>query len=259
MVDYVKRFNVADQSGTRKSVYVRDSTLGDTVDKLVRLDTRPFMSAMLEGSSALFIGDSYTYGTGASDHNSGAGPDTKRWSSLVCAALRLTEINIAVGSTGFVDPGSSGQNMPFITQYNTWYSSASSSTRNTVKAVFIAGGFNDCFYDGATWTTTQTNARNLINRVISTLPQAAIFVIPMLWRGYNYIIKAENLYMAICQAAKTCSNPSRVTLIRDAPTWTAYTGDIHSDGIHPNDNGHMHIAQGVLQGIDYPSDTSSDT
>lgn len=256
MVEYVRRFNVADDSGVKRSVYVRDATLGDTVDKLARLDVRPFLSSMIEGSSALFVGDSYTYGTGASDHLSG---DTKRWSSIVSAALGLNEINVAVGSTGFVDPGSSGQNMPFITQYNTWYNSASSATRSSVKAVFIAGGFNDVFYDNATYTATQTAARTLLNRVITTLPNAAIIFVPMLWRGYGYTVKARNLYNALCKAALTCSRPDRVTCIKNAFTWTAYVDDIYRDGIHPNDTGHAHIAQGVLQGINDPAGASSDT
>ena len=66
-----------------------------------------------DGHGMVVIGDSYAYGTGASDHLSG---DTKRFSSLLAARLNATEYNFAVGSTGFCDPGSGGQNMPFPSQ-----------------------------------------------------------------------------------------------------------------------------------------------
>lgn len=259
MTDYVSKFDVMNSGGQRDIAYIRDYTLGESVEALARMDVNPYMTALLTGGTALFIGDSYTYGTGASDHNGGAGPDTKRWSSIVCSKLDMTEINVAVGSTGFVDPGSSGQGMPFFSQWNSWYTSASQATRDSVKAVFVAGGYNDVWNDDSTYGTVQVACRTLMNDIAARLPKAAIILIPMMWQGYGFTVKARNLYNTIIRGAQTCTYPQRVTIIRDAFTWTAYTNDIASDGIHPNDNGHLHIAQGVLQGINDPAGASSDT
>lgn len=259
MTDYVSRFHVRNDSGAATFAHVRDYELGDFDLKLKQLKGHPYLSQMIAGETVLFVGDSYTYGTGASDHNAGAGPDTKRWSSIVARTLGCTEINVAVGSTGFVDPGSSGQNMPFITQYNNWYSNAPAATRNAVRAVFIAGGYNDVWHDDASWNTVLSASRTICNRVHTTLPNAHLVLIPMMWCGYDYTVKARNLYTAIVRGAQTCTHPERVCTIKDAMTWTAYTSDIASDGIHPNDSGHLHIAQGVLQGLNDPAGAASNT
>lgn len=259
MTDYVSRFHVRGVTNEATMAYVRDYELGDFDVKLKQLKGKPYLSQMIAGETVLFVGDSYTYGTGASDHNAGAGPDTKRWSSIVASTLGCNEINVAVGSTGFVDPGSGGQNMPFITQFNNWYSNASTTLRSEVRAVFVAGGYNDVWHDDASWNTMISASRAICNRVHTVLPNAHLILIPMMWCGYDYTIKARNLYTAIIKGAQSCTHPERVCVIKDAMTWTAYTGDIASDGIHPNDNGHLHIAQGVLSGLNDPSGTASNT
>lgn len=259
MTNYVSKFNVRSESGEATIAHVRDWELGVFDVKLKQLEGRPYLSQMIAGETVLFIGDSYTYGTGASDHNAGAGPDTKRWSSIVARTLGCNEINVAVGSTGFVDPGSSGQNMPFITQFNNWYSNASTSLRNEVRAVFVAGGYNDVWNSDSSWNTVLSASRTICNRIHSALPNAILVLVPMMYCGYDYTVKARNLYHAIIRGAQSCSHPERVCCIKWAFTWTAYDADIASDGIHPNDNGHLHIAQGVLQGLNDPEGASSDT
>lgn len=259
MTNYVSKFNVRGVNSEATIAHVRDYELGDFDLKLKQLQGRPYLSQMIAGQTVLFVGDSYTYGTGASDHNAGAGPDTKRFSSIVARTLGCNEINVAVGSTGFVDPGSGGQNMPFITQFNTWFSTASDELKSEVKAVFVAGGYNDVWHDDASWNTIISASQTLCNRIHTALPNAHLILVPMLWCGYDYTIKARNLYTAIIKGAQTCAHPERVCIIKDAMTWTAYVGDIATDGIHPNDNGHLHIAQGILSGLNDPAGAASNT
>lgn len=199
----------------------------------------------LKGGKALFCGDSYTYGTGASDHLAG---DTKRFSSLICAALEMEEINVAVGSTGFIDPGSGGQHAPFQTQLQNWYKSNQSKAAE-IDAVFISGGYNDVFYDNATFSATVTAAKNIIKYAAETFPNAFIVFTPMLWRGFNLTVKAKNLYSALVQGCMGAKHNERVIMMRDAWSWTFYESACASDHIHPNDTGHAAIAGAILQGL----------
>lgn len=199
----------------------------------------------LKGGTALFCGDSYTYGTGASDHLAG---DTKRFSSLICAALEMEEINVAVGSTGFIDPGSGGQNAPFQTQLQNWYN-ANQDKAGDIDAVFISGGYNDVFYEAATFSATVTAAKNIIKYAAETFPNAFIVFTPMLWRGFNFIVKGKNLYTALVQGCMGAEHNERVIMMRDAWSWTFYESACASDHIHPNDTGHAAIAAAILQGL----------
>lgn len=199
----------------------------------------------LKGGTALFCGDSYTYGTGASDHLAG---DTKRFSSLICAALDMTEINVAVGSTGFIDPGSSGQNSPFQAQLQNWYN-ANQDKAGDIDVVFISGGYNDVFYDAATFGATVTAAKNIIKYAAETFPNAFIVFTPMLWRGFNLTVKAKNLYTALIQGCMGAEHNERVIMMRDAWSWTFYESACATDHIHPNDTGHAAIAGAILQGL----------
>ena len=199
----------------------------------------------LKGGTSLWCGDSYTYGTGASDHHAG---DTRRFSSLVCAALGMEEINIAVGSTGFVDPGSSGQNSPFQTQLNNWYN-ANQNRAADIDVVFISGGYNDVFYDNATYSATLTSVRNIIKYTAEKFPNAFIVLTPMMWRGWGLTVKAKNLYSAIVQGCMTAEHNERVLLLRDAWSWTFNQECCADDHIHPNDVGHARIASAILQGL----------
>lgn len=232
MANYVDNFIMP----TGESVLVQDNTNKEYPSQVMR---------SIVGGNALFVGDSYTYGTGASDHNAG---DTKRFSSLICNALGMTEYNVAVGSTGFVDPGSSGQQSPFITQITNWYN-ANQDKASDIDVIFISGGYNDVFYDDATFSAMVTASQNIINYACEHFPNAFIVFTPMMWRGWGFTTKAINLYCALVQGAMTAQGCERVIMLRDAYSWTFFEGACASDHIHPNDTGHSRIAHCIMQGI----------
>lgn len=232
MPNYVDNFVMP----TGESVLVQDNTNKEYPSQVMR---------SIVGGKALFVGDSFTYGTGASDHNAG---DTKRFSTIICNTLGMTEYNVAVGSTGFIDPGSAGQQSPFITQITNWYN-ANQNKADEIDVIFISGGYNDVFYDPASFSAMVTASRNIINYACEHFPNAFIVFTPMMWRGWGLTVKAVNLYTALIQGAMTSNGCQRVLVLRDAYSWTFYEAACASDHIHPNDNGHNNIAHCIMQGI----------
>lgn len=196
-------------------------------------------------TNIVFIGDSYTYGTGASDHGQG---DTKRFSSLICAYLGANEFNFGVGSTGFCDPGSSGQNAPFKSQVLTARNSMTAEERSNTSAVIIAGGLNDA-HDATAFTYTQMmqGCIDCVNNAREAFPNAKILVVPMLWKGYNFSNRAEDYYNAIIAGVK---ETGAGVYMQGCYTWN--WGDsthFNSDKLHPTDLGHEVIAKNIYAGL----------
>lgn len=196
------------------------------------------------GKNIVFIGDSYTYGTGASDHGSG---DTKRFSSRICAWLQANEFNYGVGSTGFVDPGSGGQNSPFTTQVQTAVASMTAQERADTRAVIIAGGINDANEGTYTFNQMKQAATNACIAAYSGFPNAIVLVVPMMWKGFNFTPTALNYYDAIIDGVKACY---RAEYEAGAYTWNwGDSSHFASDNLHPNDTGHQIIARNIISAL----------
>lgn len=209
-------------------------------------DTTPY--SYFKNHSVLFIGDSYTYGTGASDHGHG---DTKRFSSLLAARLHATEYNYAVGSTGFCDPGSSGENSPFDVQVQRAANTLTTNVKNDIRLVVIAGGFND-WNEGSTYGSAemQSAANRTALLAAQNFPNALILVVPMLFKGYDANARLWNFENAIINGVGGLNGVTRTVYIRGAWTWNwgMYT-HFAADKFHPNDLGHETIASQIYANI----------
>lgn len=200
------------------------------------------------GYNAVFIGDSYTYGTGASDHLDG---DTKRFSSILATKLNMTEFNYGVGSTGFCDPGSSGQNAPFKTQVLTAANSMTDEQRRRTHLVVIAGGVND-FNEGATYGAgdMQTGSHDAVSNAINNFPNAIVLLVPMVFKGNGATARLFNFENAIIKGITAYAGTRRARYIRGAWTWNyGLASHYASDKLHPNDLGHMLIATMIYSHI----------
>ena len=256
MTDYVSNFDMQAGGASPHRVYVRDYTLGKTVERLKNTDCHPFLPGMLKGGTLLFIGDSYTTGTGASDHG---GEEQNRFTTQLCRRLSATEINIGVGTTGFCDPGNGSTDRRFYNEWSRWYSSATTATRNSITAVFVCGGINDVGY-GAAWMEVHNAAVDLLNDIHNKLPNALIVFVPMLWKGWNFTRIARNLYNGLLRAALDVTHPESVHTIQWAFTWNFFRNCYQAENAnHPNDNGYMRIAKGILKGLTDPSGAAADT
>lgn len=197
------------------------------------------------GKKIAFFGDSYTYGTGASDHLSG---DTKRYSSLLAGYLGMQELNYAVGTTGFCYSGNN-LNKNFNQQIIDASNALSTAEKNDVYLVIIAGGINDTRRNDYTYTQMYSAATSAANTAYNTFPNAKILVVPMLYQGFQFTYKARVLYDAIVNAMHKI-NKRNVFVMEGCYTWN--WGDrthFANDKLHPNDLGHETIAKNVLHGI----------
>lgn len=256
MTDYVTNFDLQAAGGNPHRIYIRDYTLGEGVERLANTNVHPFIPGMLRGGAAVFIGDSYTYGSGASDHG---GEERNRFSTQICSRLNMTEYNVGVSSTGFVDPGNAGTDRRFIVNWRNWYESATSAVRDSVRAVFVCGGINDVGY-GASWSTIHNAAVELLNDIAAKLPNALIVFVPMLWKGWNYTRIARNLYNGLLRAALDITHPENVVTIQWGFTWNFFPSCYDaSNANHPNDQGHQRIAKGILAGLVDPAGSAANT
>lgn len=200
------------------------------------------------GYNAVFIGDSYTYGTGASDHLSG---DANRFSSVLATKLNMTEFNFGVGSTGFCDPGSGGQNAPFSTQVTRAVDSMSATEKDNTHLVVIAGGVND-FNEGSRYGASdmQTGAHDAVRNAVNGFPNAIVLVVPMLFKGNEANPRLLNFESAIINGVLQYNGTRRVAYISGAWTWNFGRASHYiSDQLHPNDTGHKTIANRIYTRI----------
>ena len=204
------------------------------------------------GYNMVVIGDSYAYGTGASDHLSG---DTKRFSSILASSLGATEFNYALGATGFCDDG--GVNGQFSNQVANAINGMSVEEKNNTHLVLIAGGIND-YREGATFSATQmqAGARTACERAAEGFPNAIILVVPMLFNGHDANPRLLNFENAIVRGAGNSQHSKRTVYIQGAWTWCFGMSNCYaSDQLHPNDTGHLifagNIYSHILGGVDY--------
>ncbi len=207
-----------------------------------------------KGYNVVFIGDSYTYGTGASDHLDG---DTKRFSTLLANKLQATEFNYGVGSTGFCDPGSGGQNAPFNTQITNAANGMTASEKTNTHLVVIAGGVND-FNEGTAYSASdmQVASHNCMVNALTNFPNAIILLVPMLFKGNGANARLIHFENSLIQGITYYNNTRRCVYIQGAWTWNfGRPSHFISDNLHPNDLGHQVIASmiyaHILGGVAY--------
>lgn len=184
------------------------------------------------GKKALIIGDSF------SDETSGS-----KWPTYLAQSLGFTYQNYAVGSTGFVDPGSSGQEMPFANQVAKAATDLSAEEREAIDYVFVFGGYNDVSRSDVTASIMQTAANNVSTAISTSFPNAMIICIPMNWRVDKFSSTARNYAGAIVYGM-TANTSAPVKIIDQVWTWllcsSAHYG---SDLLHPNEKGYRQLAK----------------
>lgn len=218
-----------------------DTALSERIDVLEPLATK----TKYYGHRMVVIGDSYAYGTGASDHG---GAEQNRFSTRLANMLGAVEVNVAVGSTGFCDPGSGGQNSPFPTQVSQAAAKLTADQRNDVRLVLIAGGIND-EREGTTYSRAQmaTAAKNTCTSAKASFPNADIVVFPMLWNGQGWQYHAFNFECGIVEGVMQSNCGAAV---QGCWTWNFGNASAYaSDNLHPNDTGHLNIANRMFESL----------
>jgi len=185
------------------------------------------VAAAPSGSTAVFLGDSYTSGW------SGAGLGARGWPRIVGAAEGWKVVNLAVPGTGFINPGWTGQPIG---------SRVGAAIDRHPGVVVISGGHND-----SRWSTASVAAAadRVIHRLRAALPNARLVIVAPIWPSGS---PPSRCLVLRDHLRRTAASVGAVFIDPLAENW--FGGSRHSmilaDGIHPSDAGHRYIAQRVL-------------
>lgn len=181
---------------------------------------------------AVFLGDSYTQGTGAS-------VPSKRWTSLVSAAFKWEEINNGRGGTGYVSTSNvDGCGLSFCPNIEAM---ADQAIEEAPAVVVVSGGQNDfpTFIEDPAAVSDRLTAT--YQKIRKALPKAKIVAVgpSTPWGVGGPVI---GLDAAVQKAAKAVG-AKYVSLISPDVIKEEF---VLSDGGHVNDAGHKAIADRVI-------------
>lgn len=193
----------------------------------------PFVSPVNGGPRAVFIGDSYVSGAGATDLG-------HRWSSLLSAKKLWTEDNIGIGGTGYAlaAPGCGAE------LCGSFQEMADYAVTLNPPIVVVAGGNND-FEEFVRDPTDIVNAiydtMGILRtglptaRIIAVGPSAAAEVPPFVTIYEGVVRDAVN---AVGGEFVSLTEPDAIEADMLAP-----------DGVHVDDRGHAAIARAIDQAL----------
>ena len=154
MPDYVRKFSLAGAP-----IHVKDKDARDSIEAL----PQNLYAKAQKGKNILFIGDSWTVGSGASD------PATERFSTVLCGALGMNEYNYGVGAAGYARP------LTFQDQATAAISGMTAAQKNNTNIIMVVGGVNDLRnIANETFAQVTTAINTLINTLLPEFPNAVI-------------------------------------------------------------------------------------
>lgn len=190
----------------------------------------------------VLFGDSWTVGGSASEA-------PKRYSSLVCSRLNMTEYNFGVNAAGFTRSGNL-----FITQVETANNQMSSVEKANTGVVSVIGGVNDFRHRDDSGSEISLNdfstaVLNCINRIHEVFPNALI-VLGL--SNSNLAWYTETMQHWMSYAARYISTNVNypILLIKNlAASVNGVTENYISDHLHLTDSGHSKFAAHIVNAI----------
>ncbi|MEU4361267.1 SGNH/GDSL hydrolase family protein [Promicromonospora sp. NPDC023987] len=181
---------------------------------------------------ALFVGDSYTVGQGATS------PEL-RWSTLVSEALGWRELNVAVRGTGFVKGNAKRDNYP---------AQLRSVPPGSVDIVVIAGGQND-------FRTLRSKPGAVFDAVEDTYALAV-----RQFPGAEIVSVGPSTPRAVGLEVRALDSAVRAAAVETEATYVSLLdpnivqgGLVHEDGVHTTDAGNAAIARQVVRALQGPA------
>lgn len=184
-------------------------------------------------SVALFLGDSYAAGAGATT-------TSRRWTSVLSAQRGWLEANLARGGTGYLKTATTtGCGLAYCPTFREMTADAVAARPDIVV---VSGGRNDL-------TLVTTDPSGVHQAVLDTyaalrqgLPSSRIYAITPMWDASTPPSVLQTLRGWVAEAAAQ----NDVTLVDGAETWLlGHPEWITSDKVHPNDLGYAQLAQRV--------------
>lgn len=184
--------------------------------------------------TALFIGDSYTAGVGAS-------AKTHRWTTLLSKEMRWVEANYGLGGTGYVT--TAGRNGCGRAECPTYPDRLAESMGQVgPEFVVIAGGQNDFSAYQDNPNQVEVAIRDSFAQTLKAYPEAEIIAVgPSDPGGTSDVAEAMD---AVVREEAEAIDAEYVSLI-DPPV--IEDDMVVDDGSHVNNEGHAAIAERVLE------------
>ena len=198
------------------------------------------------GTELVVIGDSVSYGTGASSTSNG-------WATKYATYNGLNLHNYAENNAGFIAAGSGSAKANFLQQAENAVADSTFSN-DDVSKVIIMGGCNDSVQN----TQIGDAVANTVITCVNGFKNAKIYVIPYFWgakpvyqqSGYKF----HDTMTSFNGGIKWISNVYNVHVIYHAWEWMAGLSVYMSDFIHPNDSGHEYLAETIRGAINSGTD-----
>lgn len=182
------------------------------------------------------IGDSISYGTGASDLS-------KSWANRLGAYRGATVTNLAKNDAGYLNGTA-----PFLTQLKSY-----TGDKDAVTRILIAGGINDKVHvsDGNVFDSKLTTAvLALLDYARANFPNARIQVIPTIC-GFTPPSLYHNGVLTARDRIITACGMRHVEVLPYAWEWLNGNKDWSSgDDVHPNDGGHDLLLRLICEEMD---------
>ena len=165
----------------------------------------------------VFLGDDYTSGSGAT-------ATSARFTTVLCAALGATEVNLGAAGTGYAKTASAGDYLTRVARV----------VAAKPDVVVVSGGRNDVTDDP---DTLATDARQLFAELHDKLPAAMIIAVAPFWGDSDPGSDLETVRTSVRQAAKAAGATflDIPDPLHGHPEWMA-------DQANPNDAGYAAIA-----------------
>lgn len=187
-----------------------------------------------------FLGDSYTEGVGATT-------PAQRWTSLVAKKEGWTEINLGQGGTGYLNGG------PLTGQADQYETRLTKLERSNPDIIVVSGSQNDLKFTPA---QVAPAIRSTIKQIHAAIPSARLIIMGPVNPGE--ISAATRANDAVVQEAAADVGATYISSISPSSTFESQA-DYWTDGEHPSDSGHQHIADRFLAGLpdDLPKPSQS--
>lgn len=194
---------------------------------------------ILSGSAAetiIVLGDSISYGTGASDLS-------KSWANRLGAYRHATVINLAKNDAGYLNGPT-----PFLAQLESY-----TGDKDAVTRILIAGGINDKTYvsDGSITDSKLTTAvLALLDYARANFPHARVQVIPTICGFmppslYNKdVLTVRDRIIAACGMRHVEVLPYAWEWLNGNKDWSS------GDDVHPNDAGNELLLRLICEEMD---------
>lgn len=184
------------------------------------------------GKNIVFIGDSWTVGSGATN------PATERFSTLVAQNFDMIEKNFGVGAAGFTRPNT------FMSQIENANTTMLASEKNNTSIVLIVGGVNDVRWKSESSLAEFTaNVVACVERAKTVFPLAQIVLAVGTTKNNEYFDTDRHWFYSAMEAVKRIHSSGRVLIIDHVGACINGRSNMYaSDDLHPNTLGHSTLA-----------------